>query len=192
MLNGEKPQSSVEPSRASRTSSGLSTRGFSGSLRVGSRPSVKSTDTRAAPAAKACLMSFSHSATRREPHCFPQPRLNISAGELRVSDIRVELSSLTHTVPGAELPRPGSGVVEDEQRQRGTLQGQQLLLAFHPAGVALHRAVRADDPVAGADDSQRVRADRGTDSLDPAALDAELSGRGELEVKDASLTSSLA
>jgi hypothetical protein len=109
--------------------------------------------------------------------------------------------------------------VEDEQRQRGTLQGQQLLLAFHPAGVALHRAVRADDPVAGADDSQRVRADRGTDSLDPAARDAELSGqrtvgrgravrdgvqgtpdqlleigsgRGELEVKDASLTSSLA
>jgi hypothetical protein len=155
----------------------------------------------------------------REPHCFPQPRLNISAGELRVSDIRVELSSLTHTVPGAELTRPGSGVVEDEQRQRGTLQGQQLLLAFHPAGVALHRAVRADDPVAGADDSQRVRADRGTDSLDPAARDAELSGqrtvgrgravrdgvqgtpdqlleigsgRGELEVKDASLTSSLA
>jgi hypothetical protein len=38
--------------------------GFRGSLRVASRPSVKSTDTRAAPAAKACLMCFSQSATR--------------------------------------------------------------------------------------------------------------------------------
>ena len=107
----------------------------------------------------------------------------------------------------------------DEQRQHGTLERQQLLLALHAAGVALHRAVRADDTVTGTDDRQRVRADRGADGLDPVAPDAELSGeravgdgravrdgvqgtpdqlleigsgRGELEVKDASLTSSLA
>ena len=35
--------------------------GLRGSSRVASRPSVKSTDTRAAPAAKASRMSFSHS-----------------------------------------------------------------------------------------------------------------------------------
>ena len=35
--------------------------GLRGSSRVASRPSVKSTDTRTAPAAKASRMSFSHS-----------------------------------------------------------------------------------------------------------------------------------
>ena len=37
--------------------------GLRGSSRVARRPSVKSTDTRAAPAANACRMSFSHSST---------------------------------------------------------------------------------------------------------------------------------
>ena len=43
--------------------------GLRGSALVASRPSVKSTDTRAAPAAKACLMSFSHSLTRSSSNC---------------------------------------------------------------------------------------------------------------------------
>jgi hypothetical protein len=91
---------------------------------------------------------------------------------------------------------------------------QQLLLAFHAAGVAPHTAVRTDDPVARADDGQRVGADGGAQRLDPVARDAELGGqlavgdrravldrvqglpdpqlefgaaRGEVEVEDASL-----
>jgi len=43
--------------------------GLRGSLRVASRPSVKSIDTRVAPAAKACRMSFSHSSTRSDSNC---------------------------------------------------------------------------------------------------------------------------
>ena len=43
--------------------------GLRGSFRVASLPSVKSTDTRAAPAANACLMSFSHSFTRSSSNC---------------------------------------------------------------------------------------------------------------------------
>jgi hypothetical protein len=55
--------------------------------------------------------------------------------------------------------------------------GEQLLLALHAAGVAPHAAVRADDPVARADDGQRVGADRGAQRLDPVARDAELGGQ---------------
>ena len=58
--------------------------------------------------------------------------------------------------------------------------GEQLLLALDAAGVAAHAAVRADHPVARADDGQRVRADGGAERLDAVARDAEL--RGELAV----------
>jgi hypothetical protein len=55
--------------------------------------------------------------------------------------------------------------------------GEQLLLALHAAGVAPHAAVGADDPVARADDGQRVGADGGAQRLDPVARDAELGGQ---------------
>ena len=64
--------------------------------------------------------------------------------------------------------------------------GEQLLLAFHAAGVAPHATVRADDPVARADDGQRVGADRGAQRLDPVARDVEPGGQlavgGEVSV----------
>jgi hypothetical protein len=43
--------------------------GFRGSFLVDRRPSVKSIDTRAAPAPNAARMSFSHSATRSSSNC---------------------------------------------------------------------------------------------------------------------------
>jgi hypothetical protein len=55
--------------------------------------------------------------------------------------------------------------------------GEQLLLAFHAAGVTSHAAVRADDPVARTDDGQRVGADRGAQRLDPVARDVEPGGQ---------------
>jgi len=54
---------------------------------------------------------------------------------------------------------------------------QQLLLAFYAAGVAPHAAIRADDPVARADDGQGVGADRGAQRLDPVARDGEPGGQ---------------
>ncbi len=59
---------------------------------------------------------------------------------------------------------------------------QEPLLALHSAGVASHGAVCADDPVARADDQQRVGADRGAQGHDPVSGDAELGG--ELAVGD--------
>src|SRR2546423_1860888 len=61
--------------------------------------------------------------------------------------------------------------------QERALVGEQLLLAFHAAGVTPHAAVRADDPVARADDGQRVGADRGAQRLDPVARDVEPGGQ---------------
>src|SRR5690242_8945580 len=72
--------------------------------------------------------------------------------------------------------------------QESALMGEQLLLAFHAAGVASHAAVRADDPVARADDGQRVGADRGAQRLDPVARDVEPGGQltvgGRRSVRD--------
>jgi hypothetical protein len=62
------------------------------------------------------------------------------------------------------------------------LMAQQPLLDLHSPGVAAHGAVRADDPVARADDQQRVGRDRGAQGHDPVAWDAELGG--ELAVGD--------
>ena len=59
---------------------------------------------------------------------------------------------------------------------------QEPLLALHSPGVASHGAICADDPVARADDQQRVGADRGAQGHDPVPGDAELGG--ELAVGD--------
>jgi hypothetical protein len=76
----------------------------------------------------------------------------------------------------------------EHQAKGGTLERQKLLLALYAAGVALHRAVGADDAVAGADDRQRVRADRGAQGLGPVARQAEVPGelavRGGRAVRD--------
>jgi len=54
---------------------------------------------------------------------------------------------------------------------------QKPLLALHSPGVAPHRAVRADDAVARADDQQRVGADRGAQAV--YTFDIRLQGDGE-------------
>src|SRR5690349_8705332 len=61
--------------------------------------------------------------------------------------------------------------------KESALVGEQLLLAFHAAGVTSNAAVRADDPVAWTDDGQRVGADRGAQRLDPVARDVEPGGQ---------------
>ena len=58
LLSSMKPSSMLRP-----------VQGLRASLRSASRPSVKSTETRFAPALNAPRMSFSHSSTRSEKNC---------------------------------------------------------------------------------------------------------------------------
>src|SRR5882672_12449390 len=90
--------------------------------------------------------------------------------------------------PGIDSQRLAPRRLPATRRDLGltALQGEQAPLGCEPAGVAAQGAVGRDDPVAGDDDGDRVRAERGPGGtrslLVPSLTRHDLVGR-ELAVR---------